>query len=384
MTDAEAGFEAPASDPANPPAATETPPAVAIANDAAPTAGALLTRAREAAGLTRSDVAGKLKFGVKQIEAVESDKYAALGGKTFVRGLVRTYAKLLEVDPGPVLAALERSELPPETGQVAADPKGVPFPGNRPPPSPVLRSAAISMGVIALMILLLYLWHGEEFLGGPSLTLPVVKTQPRSSATAAPTAINVSPTVMDNPPRATAVAPSSAMAVAPSSATAVAASSAAAVASPASAPASTPNATPSPPPKSAPASAPPPVFAAERVSAAANPPVSPAPVIERKSTVASAAPAAAPATNPLANLRTGNGRRILMSFDRNSWVEVKDASGRIVFSQLNLAGTQQVIEGRAPFELVIGNAGYVNLHYRDEPVDLKPYTKSDVARVTLK
>ncbi len=72
-----------------------------------------------------------------------------------------------------------------------------------------------------------------------------------------------------------------------------------------------------------------------------------------------------------------------MAFDRDSWVEVKDGSGRVVFSQLNLGGTTQVIEGRAPFEVVIGNAGHVSLRYRDAPVDLKPYIKSDVARLSL-
>jgi cytoskeleton protein RodZ len=78
-----------------------------------------------------------------------------------------------------------------------------------------------------------------------------------------------------------------------------------------------------------------------------------------------------------------SGRRIVMSFERDAWVEVKDVNGRILFSQLNLAGTQQEIEGRGPFEMVIGNAQFVRLRYKDAAFDLKPYTRADVARVTL-
>ena len=42
------------------------------------------------------------------------------------------------------------------------------------------------------------------------------------------------------------------------------------------------------------------------------------------------------------------------------------------------------MRGRPPFEIVIGNAHYVRLLYNDKPVDLKPYTKVEVARLTLK
>jgi cytoskeleton protein RodZ len=134
----------------------------------AQSAGARLKRAREAAGLASADVAGKLKFSVKQIDTLEADNYAALGGPTFVRGLARTYAKLLDLDPAPILEALNRSELPPETGQVSADRKGIPFPTEAQTVSPILRYVVMSVAVIAAGILLMYFWHGEEFFNGPA------------------------------------------------------------------------------------------------------------------------------------------------------------------------------------------------------------------------
>jgi len=289
------------------------PEQVPVAPAEPESAGTLLMRCREAAGLSRADVAHKLKFSQRQIEALEGGDYAALGGTTFVRGFVRTYAKLLGADAGAAVAALERSALPPAAVPVTADPKGIPFPSAAPPVSPVLRYAVISLGVIATAILVLYLWHGEEFLSGPVASAPPAKK-------AAP------------PPPATAEV-TQPVALAPSVV---------------------------------------PVGAA----------------VEEKAAAAPRAPERA-ADAPQEKLRetpprsTASGRRLELSFERDAWAEVRDVNGNVLFSQLNLAGTQRVIEGRAPFELVIGNARFVSLRYRDAPFDLKPYTRADVARVTL-
>lgn len=75
--------------------------------------------------------------------------------------------------------------------------------------------------------------------------------------------------------------------------------------------------------------------------------------------------------------------QLIFSFDGSSWVEVKDAAGHTVFSQMNAKGTTQVVEGRPPFQLVVGNASQVRLQYKDQPVDLRPHTRVEVARLTL-
>lgn len=77
------------------------------------------------------------------------------------------------------------------------------------------------------------------------------------------------------------------------------------------------------------------------------------------------------------------GHQLIFSFDGNSWVEVKDATGRTVFSQMNAKGTTQVVEGHPPFQLVVGNASHVRLQYNDQLVDLRPHTRVEVARLTL-
>jgi cytoskeleton protein RodZ len=72
-----------------------------------PLPGAVLRAAREAQGYSLAEVAQVLKFGVRQLEALENDDYSTLKGATFIRGFVRSYARYLRLDEVPLLAALE-------------------------------------------------------------------------------------------------------------------------------------------------------------------------------------------------------------------------------------------------------------------------------------
>ena len=74
---------------------------------------------------------------------------------------------------------------------------------------------------------------------------------------------------------------------------------------------------------------------------------------------------------------------VRLAFKKDSWVEIKDREGKIVFAQLNKGGTEQVVQGVPPLSLVVGNATQVTLEYNGKPVDLAPYTRGEVARLTL-
>ena len=71
-------------------------------------------------------------------------------------------------------------------------------------------------------------------------------------------------------------------------------------------------------------------------------------------------------------------------FDEESWVEVRDADGKVIFTKLNKAGAEERVTGSPPLKLVVGNARGVRLTADDQPVDLAPYTGASVARLTLK
>jgi cytoskeleton protein RodZ len=63
---------------------------------------------------------------------------------------------------------------------------------------------------------------------------------------------------------------------------------------------------------------------------------------------------------------------------------VKDGAGRLLIASLSPAGSERVLRGQPPFEIVIGNASSVKLTYDGKPVDLRPHTRVEVARITLK
>lgn len=77
--------------------------------------------------------------------------------------------------------------------------------------------------------------------------------------------------------------------------------------------------------------------------------------------------------------------RLSFSFSKESWVTVRDASGKVLLSALNKAGNTEVVDGAAPFQLIIGNADSVALQLNGASVDLAPHVRSDnVARFVLK
>ncbi len=68
--------------------------------------GARLRQAREAAELTLEAVAAQLKMPVRVIRVLESDDWSTLDAPIYVRGQVRSYARLLKLDIEPDIAAI--------------------------------------------------------------------------------------------------------------------------------------------------------------------------------------------------------------------------------------------------------------------------------------
>ncbi len=74
------------------------------------TAGSRLRAAREAAGWSIEDVAQQLKLAPRQVQALESDDWQRLPGRTFIRGFARNYARLMQLDADDVLALLPAAD----------------------------------------------------------------------------------------------------------------------------------------------------------------------------------------------------------------------------------------------------------------------------------
>lgn len=94
------------------------------------------------------------------------------------------------------------------------------------------------------------------------------------------------------------------------------------------------------------------------------------------STVVPTAPAATiAAAAPAQGLR--------LEFVARSWIEVRDATQQVVFSGEYPAGAHQSVAGKPPFQLWIGKASGVRVFFGERNVDLQPYTRADVARLTV-
>lgn len=126
-----------------------------------------------------------------------------------------------------------------------------------------------------------------------------------------------------------------------------------------------------------------PVPAVEPAEGSAEPalpsPVSDAPA---ESAPAEAPPAAAPTAEQehSGTLVTGV---LNFEFADESWVEIRDGSGRVIHRQLNPAGSRVEVRGQPPFRLLVGNAAQARMTYNGRPIDLKPFIDVTVARFTL-
>lgn len=123
--------------------------------------GQELAAAREARGLALADVAQQLKFAPRQLEALEQERFEALPGATFVRGMVRNYARLLKVDADPLLERIAgRAEVPDSNRLAARYHQPVPFSDS------ARRSTfvylGLSLGVLVLVGAVGFQWHQER------------------------------------------------------------------------------------------------------------------------------------------------------------------------------------------------------------------------------
>lgn len=94
-----------------------------------PSAGKVLAEARERLGLSVAEVARQLRLAPRQIEALEADDHASLPGKTFLRGFLRNYARLVHLDPEPLLALCQPE--PPQAQSIAVPTSRIEFGGKR-------------------------------------------------------------------------------------------------------------------------------------------------------------------------------------------------------------------------------------------------------------
>lgn len=94
-----------------------------------------------------------------------------------------------------------------------------------------------------------------------------------------------------------------------------------------------------------------------------------------------AASAAVAASVPAATTRVA---LLTLSASAQSWVQVTDATGRMLVSRLLGAGEQLDLEGEVPLKATIGNASATTVKFRGVAVDLGAGARDNVARLELR
>ncbi len=334
--------------------ATGTQAAATSAGPARVSAGAKLKAAREAAGLSVDAVAHQLKLAPRQVKALEDDDYQRLPGRTFVRGFARNYARFVQLDPDSVLTLMPAPESAPSlerpTLTASRRPMGeIPVERIAKPSAarwlvPLLLAIAVAAGLYE------YARSPSGFLRGllPSFGMatsrtPIATAPSARNTSAAPGATRgTTTTTLPNPVVDAATTPTDASN----------ASAATPIGSAGPSPGANPGAGSS-------------ATTARLVGHGRRCRRAESRCFRRKR-------------------RAAAMQRSSSMFKGTSWVEVRDASGRLVLQMTGGSGMTQTVAAAPPLELALGNAREVNVTFRGQSLDLGPYTRGKVARVALK
>jgi cytoskeleton protein RodZ len=306
------------------------------ANDAV-TAGALLRRARESAGLHVAALAVSLKVPVRRLEALEEDRWDVLPDAVFVRALASSVCRTLKVDPQPVLDRLPQTAAPRliQNNEGLNTPFRAPSDGAAPSWRDQLAKP-VFLAVFALLLGAIVLIFLPPVRQGEAVAAAAAPAGTPAQALGAPV-MRVESVAIDA--RSTADAPQP---VQPPATTTSLLSTAAA--SPGKMMADSPAAGPD------------------------SADVAPAAI---------AAPAARAAPSEVAGV-------VVFKAAQPSWVEVTDAKGVIPVRRLLAAGEAAGASGALPMQVVVGRADATEVQVRGKPFDLRSVSRDNVDRFEVK
>ncbi|HEY1654339.1 MAG TPA: RodZ domain-containing protein [Candidatus Tumulicola sp.] len=112
-----------------------------------PALGERFRAAREARGLSLSEVSEQIRIRSVYLAAIEEERWSAIGAPVYVRGFLRTYARYLALDPEEIVA-----EFNADTGTPSREPESAPEPASRVRPS---KRGSLVVWIAALVAVLL-------------------------------------------------------------------------------------------------------------------------------------------------------------------------------------------------------------------------------------
>ncbi|HDG1671995.1 TPA: cytoskeleton protein RodZ [Kluyvera cryocrescens] len=318
----------------------------------AQTTGVRLRNAREQLGLSQQAVAERLCLKVSTVRDIEEDKAPAELASTFLRGYIRSYARLVHIPEEELLPMMEK-QAPVRAAKVAPM-QSFSLGKRRKKRDGWLMSFTWLVLFVVIGLTVAWWWQNhkaqqEEITtmadqssvelkasGSESQNIPLNTGTDATSAPAATdtTADNSAATPVETAPAATAAPTDTAQnnaVVAPSQA---------------------------------------------NVDATAAQTTAPA--------TQTAAPGALPTDPAQTAAPVADANALVMNFSADCWLEVTDATGKKLFSGLQRKGGNLNLAGQAPYKLKIGAPAAVQIEFQGKPVDLSRFIRTNqVARLTV-
>ena len=366
-----------------------------------------LRQAREAAGMTQAGVAEQLFLTESFIRYMDAGEFHRLPKQAFVRGYLRSYARVVGLDGGQLVQLYDeafRETLPDTPADVAVSVKENRFSG------PVVLTGVIGMGIVLILVLLVWLLTSDEDRADvgamtPAAADPALIAEPNAGIMAGalpdPTNAETAPLESETPDKIFDQAPLSGLdAPAPALADLERTTDVVARENQSTKAENTPSG---------------------RISQDLDPLVFEAAASDPERLASSGSIAdglvdQAGSPEELSDQRQANfklddgrglseqveiwrenrldGRQIRVDAGGSDelkatlvgecWIEVQDSQNELIYGDLNRAGDVLVLNGRAPLTVLLGNAPMASLEFNGRAIDLDSATTRDaIARLTL-
>lgn len=313
--------------------------------------GQQLRELREAAGLSLAYVAEQMNLTEFYIASLEADEFAKLPSDPYVLGYYRTYARLLNISPQPLISSYRKLRQLPDETPVLASGSGTTRTASDLYRKPMVldrntrlsgkkKGAGISLYVIVAVILVA-IWILVSLLAGKTDTVVITAPEGASLEIAVPGNTGISavlPTDSEQPETSGEPLPQAADEL------------------DVEVPGQTAVDTPEP-------------LAAETDETQVG-------GTEFAATVEPVAPAVAEVRAPALD-------RLSFVFSGECWLEVTDANGDILAATLYQEGDSAQLAGVAPFEIMLGNVRAAQLQLNGEAVALRALDNRKTLRMTL-
>ena len=366
-----------------------------------------LRQAREAAGMTQAAVAEQLFLTETFIRYMDAGEFHRLPKQAFVRGYLRSYARVVGLDGGQLVQLYDeafRETLPDTPADVAVSVKENRFSG------PVVLTGVIGMGIVLILVLLVWLLTSDEDRADvgamtPAAADPTLIAEPSAGIMAGalpdPTNAETAPLESETPDKIFDQAPLSGLdAPAPALADLERTTDVVARENQSTKAENTPSG---------------------RISQDLDPLVFEAAASDPERLASSGSIADGLVDQPgspeklsdqrQANFKLDNGRGLSEQVEiwrenrldgrqirvdaggsdelkatlvGECWIEVQDSQNELIYGDLNRAGDVLVLNGRAPLTVLLGNAPMASLEFNGRAIDLDSATTRDaIARLTL-